>query len=75
MANAIHFNAIGSTFQDEVRGHFAFQAVNQKNEGDVLLYLAQQVQRLRFLQVRVGILGHYNVIDLRTEFFGALMGS
>jgi hypothetical protein len=43
MANALHFNTIRSTFQDELCNGFTFHAGNQKNERDVLLHLAQEV--------------------------------
>ena len=41
MADAIHFNTIGSTLQNELRSGFAFHAVDQKDERDILLHLAQ----------------------------------
>jgi hypothetical protein len=74
MANVIHFNTIGSTFQDELRGGFAFHAVDQKDEGDVLLHLAQKVEYLRFSPVCAGVLGHNEVKQLRTESSGELFG-
>jgi hypothetical protein len=33
MADAVHRNAIGGTLQNEIRSSFAFQAVNQINDG------------------------------------------
>jgi hypothetical protein len=75
MANAIHLKTISSAFQDELRGGFALQAVDQKYEGDVLLHLAQEVQHLRFLPVWAGVLGHDKVKELRTQPFGELLGS
>jgi hypothetical protein len=35
VANTIHFNALGSTFQHELCSGFALQAMDQKDEGDM----------------------------------------
>src|SRR6266849_994673 len=75
MANAIHFDTIGSTFQDELRSGFAFQVADQKDDRDVLLHLAQEVQHLRFSPVWAVVLGHNKFKELRTESFGELLGS
>ena len=75
MANTIHFNAFGSTFQDEFCSGFAFQAMDQKNEGYIFLHLAQEVQHLHFLPVGAGVLGHDKVKGLRTESVGELLGT
>ena len=75
MTNAIHFNTVGGTFQDQLRSGFAFQAVDQEDEGDVLLHLVQEIQHLRFLPVRAGVLGNNKVKALRTESPGELLGS
>ena len=48
--------------------------MDQKDEGDVLLHLAQEVQHLRFLPVWAWVLGHHKVKELRTEPFGELLG-
>ena len=75
VANPIHFNAIGGTLENERRRGFAFQAVDQKDDRDVLLHLAKNVQCLRFLPIRAGVLGHYKVKGLRTQPLGELLGS
>src|SRR4029077_21004963 len=75
VANPIHFNAIGGTFQNELRGSLAFQAVDQTDDRDVLLHLTKSFQCLRFLPIRAGILGDHKVKGLRMEEFGKLLGS
>ena len=75
MANTICLNAIGSTFQDELRSGFAFQVGDQEDEGDVLFHPMQEAQHLRFLPVRTGVLSHDNVKELGAESFGELRWS
>ncbi len=76
VADPVHFDTIGGAFfQDELRGSFAFQAVDQKDDRDVLLHLMKNVQYLCFLPVGAGVLGHHEVIGVRTEPFGELFGS
>jgi hypothetical protein len=75
MANAIRFNTIGSTFQDELRGGFALHALDQEDERYVLLHLAHEVQQLRFLPVCAGVFGHNKVKELRMKSNRALRKS
>jgi len=61
MANIILFDTIGSTFENELSGGFAFQAMDQKDERDVLLQLSQEVQNLRLMPVCTWVLGYNKV--------------
>src|SRR6266566_362099 len=74
MANVLHFNAKGSALQGKLRSVFELQAMAQEDEGKVLLHLAQEVQRLRFVPIWAGILGDNKVKELRTELFSELLG-
>jgi len=75
VANPLHFDAIGDTAKDELRGGFPFQRIDQKDDGDVLLHLTKNVQHLGFLPIRAGVLGYHEVKRLRTEPLRELLGS
>src|SRR5260370_26076930 len=75
VTNPLHFDTIGSTPEYELCGGFPFQAINQKDDRDVLLHLTKDIQYLCFLPIRAGMLGYHEVKGLRTEPLGELLGS
>jgi len=75
VANPLHFDTIGSTPEYELCCGFPFQAINQKDDRDVLLHLTKDIQYLCFLPIRAGVLGYHKVKGFPTEPLGELLGS
>src|SRR5260370_19224534 len=75
VANPLHFDTIGSTPEYELGSGFPFQAIDQKDDRDVLLHLTKDIQYLCFLPIRAGVLGYHEVKGFRTDPLGELLGS
>src|SRR5437879_1034836 len=75
VSDPFHFYAIGSTPEYEFGGGFPLQAINQKDDRNVLLHLTEEIQYLRFLPMRAGVLDYHHVKGFRTDPLGELLGS
>src|SRR5258708_36812712 len=75
VANPLHFDTIGSTPEDELGGRLPLQAIDQKDDRDVLLHLTKDIQHLCFLPIRAGVLGYHEVKGFRTDPLGELLGT
>src|SRR5258707_15526736 len=75
VAKPLRFDAIGSAAENELGGGFPFQAFDQKDDRDVLLHFTKNIQYLRFLPIRAGVLGYHEVKGLRTEPLPELLRS
>jgi hypothetical protein len=75
MADATHFNTIAGALQNEFCNGFTFHEVDQVDERDLLLHLAQAVQCLSSLPVGARVFGKNKIEALRTKPVDKLVGS
>jgi len=74
MADTTHFDTIAGALQNELRYGFSFHEVDQVDEGDLFLHLAQAAQCLSSLPVGTRVFGQNNIKALRMQAIGKLLG-
>jgi hypothetical protein len=75
VADVIHFDTIGSAVRNELRHDFQWRLVGHKDERDRVIHLVQEFQGWRSLPIGGRVLGQNNVVGLRAQAFGKLLGA
>src|SRR4029077_5763252 len=74
MADAIHFDTIAGTLQNQLCNGFPLHEIDQVNEGNLLLHQAQAVQGLSSLPVGTRVFGQNKIKARRMQAISKLLG-